>query len=391
MRDDYAEKKRRKQGLAELRQIEQKIDALDPKIRELFLERMNYGRDAVEAKKKIGEPVYNPEREERKLDELTDGLTSGVYREAVRELFAQIETLNRRYQYQYMRNMPGTDMYDLGFTRVEDLELSGKKIACQGLPGAYSHAAALRFFGRDADLHFVNTFEDLMEELASGRADYVVMPIENSTAGTVSGNYDLLIRYPNSIVAEVFVPVNHCLLAVPGAKMEDIRKVSSHAQSLMQCAGYLSKKHWQQNVSVNNAVAAKSVADSGDPSQAAIASRIAGEIYHLNILEEGINDRKDNTTRFLILTKRQIFCRDASRISICFEVEHTAGSLYNALGNLVFNNINMSMLASRPIPEISWEYRFFVDMEGNLDDPSVRSALAGLFREAKNVRILGNY
>ena len=391
MREDYEERRRRKAGMAELRRIEEQVDALDPDIRELFLARMELCRDEVEAKKKIGKPVYNPEREEKKLEQLTDGLTSGVYREAVRELFTQIETLSRRYQYQYLRNMPGTDMYDLGFTRVEDLDTRGKKIAYPGLPGAYSHAAALRFFGRDADLHHVRTFENLMEELESGAADYVVMPIENSTAGTVSGNYDLLCRYPDSIVAEVFLPVNHCLLAVPGAKLEDIRQVNSHAQSLMQCADYLSGHRWKQNAMVNNAVAAKTVAESGDRTQAASASRIAGDIYHLDVLEEGVNDQKDNTTRFLILTKSPIFCRDASRISLCFEVEHTAGSLYNALGNLVFNNINMSMLQSRPIPEISWEYRFFADIDGNLDDPGIRSALAGLFREAKNVRILGNY
>ena len=262
----------------------------------------------------------------------------------------------------------------------------------KGVEGAYSHAAAKLYFGEDADLYHVPEFEDTMREVEEGRADYAVLPIENSTAGFVINNYDLLLKYKNYIVGEVYVPVAHMLLGVPGAKLSDIRTVYSHAQALAQSSDFLSAhKDWKQIAVLNTAVAAKKVMEEKDPTQAAVASRTAGELYGMEVLAKEINNVKGNTTRFLILGKEPVYAKTAGKVSVAFEIAHKSGSLYNILGNFIFNNVNMTMIESRPIPEKSFEYRFFVDFEGNLSDAGVRNALTGLAAEASVMRILGNY
>ena len=148
---------------------------------------------------------------------------------------------------------------------------------------------------------------------------------------------------------------------------------------------------WRQISVENTAVAARKIIDDGDKSQAAVASRAAGKLYGLNVLAEGINHNKNNTTRFIILAKDHIYRRDAGKITICFELPHKSGTLYNMLGNLIYNGVNMRMIESRPILGRNWEYRFFVDVEGNLSDTAIQNALRSVSEEAANMRILGNY
>ena len=210
------------------------------------------------------------------------------------------------------------------------------------------------------------------------------------SAGT--DNYDLLVRYPNFIVAEIFIPVNHFLLGTQDAELQDVETVYAHPQALMQSSEYLNaRRSWRQVSMENNAVAAKKVQEDGDKRQAAVASETAGALYGLKPLAGPINNSRDNTTRFLILSKEPVYREGAEKLSLCFELPHTSGSLYNILGNFIFNHVNMRMIESRPIPGRSWEYRFFVDIEGNLEDAGVMNALFGIMREAKNVKILGNY
>ena len=219
-----------------------------------------------------------------------------------------------------------------------------------------------------------------------------MLPIENSSAGAVSDNYDLLLKYENYIVAEVFVPVCHCLLGTRDAELSDIRTVFAHPQALMQSSQYLNtREDWRQLSVENNAVAARKVSEEADKSQAAVASRTAAEIYGLKVLAEGINHNRENTTRFLILSKHPVYRKDADKVSICFELPHESGTLYNMLNNFAFSHLNMRMIESRPIPGRNWEYRFFVDIEGNLDDPDMINALKGIAGEANHMRILGNY
>ena len=204
--------------------------------------------------------------------------------------------------------------------------------------------------------------------------------------------YDILTRYSNSIVAETFLPVNHALLGTAEAEEEQIKTVYSHPQALMQSSEYLnSHRDWKQISMENTAVAARKVLEDGDPTQAAVASEIAGRLYGLKVLKPSIQNNKGNTTRFVILAREQVYRRDAGKISICFEVPNESGSLYHMLSHFIYNNLNMTKIESRPIEGRNWEYRFFIDFDGNLEDSAVKNALRGLRDEARNMRILGNY
>ena len=186
--------------------------------------------------------------------------------------------------------------------------------------------------------------------------------------------------------------IRHALLGTQEAKLSDIQTVYSHPQGLMQCAKYLDEnRRWRQISLLNTAVAAQKVAEDGDKTQAAIASTLAGKQHGLKVLKENINFSGQNSTRFLIVTNQRIFCRNAGKVSICFEVSHESGCLYNVLSHFIFNNLNMCRIESRPIAEKNWEYHFFVDFEGNLNDSAVKNALRGIREEALNMKILGNY
>lgn len=374
----------------DLMECRNKLDVIDREIVRLFEERMKVCGDVAEYKIETGKAVYDAERERQKIAAVQE-MAGGEFNQiAVKEVFSQLMAISRKYQYGLLAAHGKTD--PLGFEEVEDLKKDGVRVVFQGVEGAYSHAAVRTYFGESVEAYHVPKFEDTMREVEEERADYAVLPIENSTAGFVIDNYDLLAKYQNYIVGEVYIPISHMLLGRPDAQLTDIKTVYSHPQALRQCAEYLNlHNEWNQIAVLNTAVAAKKVIDEDDRGQAAIASRVAGELYGLKELAEGINNEKCNTTRFLVLAKRPVYEKCASKISIMFEIPHVSGSLYNILGNFIFNGVNMIMIESRPIPEKTFEYRFFIDFEGNLSDASVRNALTGIRAEASVLKILGNY
>ena len=373
----------------DLLECRNKLDVIDKQIVKLFEERMDICGKVAETKIASGKAVYDAEREKQKLDAVSAMADSEFNQVAVRELFSQMMSISRKYQYSILAEH-GRAM-KLGFERLDQLPMEGVRVVHQGVEGAYSHAAAIQYFGEKAEIYHVARFEDAMKEVQLGNADYAVMPIENSSAGAVIDMYDLLTRYDNYIVAETFLPVNHALLGVPGAKLSDIKTVFSHPQALMQCSQFLNDNGFKQISVENTAVAAKRVVEEGDKTQAAVASEIAGKLYGLELLKPAIQNNQGNTTRFIILANRKVYQKNAGKISLCFELPHTSGSLYNMLGNFIFNHVNMMMIESRPIPGRNWEYRFFVDIEGNLQDAGVKNALRGIGAEALNFKILGNY
>ncbi len=374
----------------DLQEIRLKLDQIDKNITALFEERMKLCGDVAAFKIQTGKAVYDGEREKQKLNTVRSLAHGDFNQQAVTELFSQMMTISRRYQYQLLgaqgRIPPA------GFECVEKLNRENIRVVYQGTEGAYSHGAALRYFGEDVQAYHVPTWEDAMREVDENRADYAVLPIENSSAGAVSDIYDLLVQYNNYIVGEVLLEVNHALLGLPGSRIDEIRTVYSHPQALMQSSKYLNaNKNWRQVSVANTAVAAKKILEDGDQTQAAVASETAGRLYGLIPLKTHINHNENNTTRFIIVTNRPVYQEGAKKISICFELPHKSGSLYNMLGNFIFNNVNMVMIESRPILDRNWEYRFFVDIEGTLDSAPVQNALMGIAQEAPGLRILGNY
>lgn len=380
--------------MLDLNKIRDDIDVTDKQIVELFEKRMKLCESVAEYKIANGKEVLDVTREKQKIEKVVGLAGNDFNKKSVEELFKQIMAMSRKMQYQILSNHDIKNNIDnvIDFKEVDELKIENAKVVYQGLEGAYAHDAVCQYFGEDCDMYHVETWRDAMEEVKEGRADYAVLPIENSTAGIVSQVYDLLVEYDNYIVGETFVKVEHALLGTKDATIEDIERVYSHPQSLMQSAKFLEEhRDWQQISLSNNAVSAKKVADDNDKTKAAIASVRAGKLYGLQILKEKVNYSDVNTTRFVIVGKNKIYQKDAGKVSICFELAHESGSLYNMLSHFIFNNLNMTNIESRPIEDKKWEYRFFIDIEGKLGDAAVKNALRGIGAEALKLMILGNY
>lgn len=376
--------------MTDLLVLRDEIDKIDRQIVELFEKRMEICGEVAEYKISTGKKVFDKEREQNKLNTLRGLAHSDFNKHGVTELFQQVMAMSRKLQYQLLEKNGVKGRLD--FTCVDKLDKEGVRVVYQGLEGAYAHQAALEYFGKDVNCFHVERWRDAMEAIKEGSADYAVLPLENSTAGIVSDNYDLLNEYSNYIVGEKVVYIDHVLMGLPDAELNEIKAVHSHPQALMQCSRFLEEhREWKQ-ISVNNtAVAVKGVKDVGDRTKAAIGSRQAAEYYGMKVLKEGICHGKANSTRFIIVTNQKIFEKDANKISICFEVPHRSGSLYNILSHFIYNDLNMNKIESRPIPDKQWEYHFFVDFDGNLNDSAVKNALRGIQEETANFKILGNY
>lgn len=376
--------------MIDLIQLRDEIDVIDAQMVKLYEERMEICQKVAEYKIATGKKVFDKERESAKLAKVKSMTHTEMNAHGARDMFQQIMSSSRKLQYQLLAKEGVNGR--LPFTQVQEVEKEHVRVAFQGVEGAYSQAAMKAFFGDDVNAVAVEKWRDALEAIMDGVADYAVLPIENSTAGFVSEIYDLLLKYDDYIVGEQVIRIEHKLLGLTEAELDDIQTVYSHEQALMQCENYLNgHAQWKQTAVINTAAAAKKVADEQDKTQAAIASAFAGENFGLKILDEKICSSEANSTRFIIVSNQRIFRKDAKKISICFEVPHTSGSLYNILSHFIYNNLSMSKIESRPIPERSWEYRFFVDFEGNLNDSAVKNALRGLTEEALNVKILGNY
>lgn len=280
---------------------------------------------------------------------------------------------------------------DIGFKCREYRDFNIKKVVYQGVEGAYSHIVTKKLFP-DINTENVNTFEDAIKEVLDGNALYCVVPIENSSAGIVTDVYDLLLKKDVVIVAEYDLHISHCLLGTKDADIEDVKTVYSHPQALMQCASYL-REHtdWSQVSFLNTAVSAKKVKDDNSKAQAAIASELSANIYDLKILDRSINRNSNNTTRFVVLSKEKIFSDSSNKLSLILELPHEKGMLYNILGIFVLNGLNLVKIESRPIPEKTFEYRFFIDIEGNLNSPNVSNVLEILKEKVPFLKVLGNY
>ncbi len=376
--------------MAELAELREQLDQIDDKIAELYEKRMEVCAQVGEYKIKAGKKVFDRQREKEKLADVASKVKGEFNRKGIQEVYQQLMSMSRKLQYQQLVSA-GT-LGRLPFIPVDSLDKENARVVFQGTEGAYSQAAMQQFFGPDVNSFHVRTFREAMEAIEEGSADYAVLPIENSSAGPVNEMYDLLDEFENYIVAETILPVVHTLSGLPGAKLSDIRRVYSKAEALMQTSRFLEDhSDWQKISVVNTAIAAKKVLNDQDISQGAVCSAYAAKVHGLSVLVEEINDDPDNCTRFIVVTNQKVYLKNASKISIRFELPHQSGSLYGILSHFIYNDLNMTKIESRPIKGKQWEYRFFVDFEGNMEDGAVKNAIRGLREEARNLKILGNY
>ena len=377
--------------MRELDLIREDIDGVDDEILRLYRRRMQLADEVADYKIQNKKPVYDRTREDEKLAKLTRQVDDPFLKKSVRELFELIMSVSRKKQY---CRVPENENHLLsGFSFADSFDLHGVSVCYQGVEGAYSHAAALSYFPDDADIYHVSSWRDALSELVSGKADFAVLPIENSRAGAVDENYDLLYEYDAAIVGEVVLPVSHALLGLPGADPDGITDVYSHPQALMQCSQFLQVLHpdLEAHSVANTALAASRIKKEGNPHHAAIASELNASLYDLKVLARNISDDTKNRTRFVIVSNKKCFLKSAKTVSVCFELPNSEGTLYRILSHFVFNDLNMTRIESRPIVGRNWEYRFFVDFEGSLLMQDVSHALLGLGEEAKALKILGNY
>ena len=365
-----------------------KIDEVDRKIVELIEERMKLAVDIATYKRSVGKPIFDAAREEEKLAALTALTENEFNQRAIGDLFKQIMSLSRRLQYTLLDNMES-----LGLTEVAELATyHNTKVAFFGERGSYTEQAMMEYFNPAINGIAMSTFKEVMQAIKEGKADYGVLPIENSSTGTLSDIYDLLAEYDNIIIGEHMVKIDNNLWGLPGAKLCNITRIYSHIQPLQQCSEFLNKyPNIKKLDGGSTSASAKFILEENDLTKAAIASKRAGEMFGLQLLQASIQNEDTNTTRFIIISNKKIYAKGADRTSICFELPHKSGSLYHMLSHFIYNNINMTKIESRPISGKAFAYRFFVDIEGGLDSPAVKNALHCINEEAIEMKILGCY
>lgn len=374
--------------MPDLNQSRKKIDEIDQQLVQLFEERMEITKEVAAYKIAAQKSVLDKEREEKKLEMIDHLITNDYNRYPARELFTQIISMSRKFQYSLIPSYSS----ELTLNCIPRLSATPEtKVICFGEPGSYSEQAMEDFFGSNITCLHGDTFKRVMEAVEQKEADFGVLPIENTSTGGILDTYDLLLHYDNYIIGEHVLKIDHSLIGVPGATIDDLQTVCSHPQGILQCKDFLETHPKIQPVEyLSTSAAAKKVQEEGDKTQGAIASERAASYYHLSVLQKQLNSESSNSTRFIMITNQKIYLENANKVSLCFELPHESGTLYNMLSHFIYNNLNMTKIESRPIPGHPWEYRFFVDFEGNLKDAGVRNAINGIKEEAARLRILGN-
>lgn len=347
----------------DLSNLREKIDAVDNQMAELLRKRLDISEDIARYKLEKGLPVYDPERERQKRADMARKVGDELA-PATDALLSLLFDLSRSRQY---RIVAGESQIKADIRRAlaetDKLFPTRPLVACQGVEGAYSQQACDRIFPAPSIMYF-NTFEGVFSAIEHGLCRYGVLPVENSTAGSVNRIYDLMIKHNFYIVRSARLKVNHCLLAKKGAKLEDIKEIFSHEQAIMQCEGLIKRLSGVKVTPCENtAIAAKMVFESGRSDAAALSSRNCAELYGLDCLLEGVQDQENNYTRFICISKKLEIYPGAGRTSLMMVLPNKQGSLYRVLSRFNALGINLLKLESRPMPSTDFEFLFYFDIE----------------------------
>lgn len=372
----------------DLNAIRREIDEIDGQILDLFIRRMECARRVAEYKIENGIPVLNAARENEILERIS--ARAGKYGGGARMVYSALMEVSRALQHE-MLGAGGNlrDVLALAASGAEP-EPAAPKIACQGVAGAYSGQAAGILYP-EGEICYYQRFEDVFEALQRDEADFGVVPVENSTAGSVSEVYDLMLRHRFYINKGVNLGISHCLLGTADADMAEIRRVYSHPQALLQCSGFLKSRGLEPVSCSNTAAAAALIAESGDSSAAAIASAHAAEHYGLKILARGVQNSGTNSTRFAAISKHLRISENADRISLAFALPHVTGSLYRTLARFAIAGLNLTKIESRPVQGRDFEYLFYLDFVGTVRREGIVNLLCALSDELPDFAFLGNY
>lgn len=380
--------------MTELESCRSQLDVIDRQLVTLFLERMSVTQKVGEYKKQNSIPVLDSSREQQVIASRTALAADPAGKADVATLYESILAISRRQQRKLVREGvedPGLAQWRKAMDWRRN-PVTTPRVVYQGEPGAYSEEAAVGFFGEDVQTQGLPWFNDVFEALAQGKADYAMLPIENSSTGSIRQVYDLLAQYDFSLVGEWQVKVEHCLAALPGVTMEDIKTVYSHEQALLQCDKFLyGHPGWRRASTLDTAGSAEQVHLTGDRTAAAICSKRAAKLYGLNVLACPINHNTANFTRFVVVSPSLELREGRDKIAAVFSLPHQSGSLHEILTVFAVHGLNLVKLESRPIPDRGWEYRFFVEFTGDLTAPGMDGILHELGQLSADLRILGNF
>lgn len=375
----------------ELKELRQEIDKIDDSLVELFRARMEVAAKIADCKKEEGIPILVPAREREKLQDVAQkaGPEMANY---TRVLYSMLFELSRSYQSK--RSGSVSPLYDAITRSIEQtpkLFPQAPMVACQGVEGAYSQIACEKIFKNPFIFYFKN-FEAVFNAIDQGMCQYGILPIENSTAGSVKKVYDLMIQHNFSIVRTFRLKVDHNLLVNPGTSLSDIKEIYSHEQAISQCGDFLQNLTGVNVIPVaNTALAAEMVAQSGRKDVAALSSRACAELYGLDCLASSVQDKGNNRTRFICISKNLEIYPGSDKTSIMMILNHKPGALYKVLARLYTLGINVTKLESRPIPDREFEFMFYFDLETSIYSEEYIQLMCELDELCEEFKYLGSY
>jgi len=346
--------------------LRKRIDSLDEELVRLLGERMRVAQAIGEEKEKEGLPILDAARERLVFDKVRElGVRSGVDADDVEHIYERIVEAAKGMQH--------------------------TTVAFQGEPGAFSEQAAVEFFGRSVSTLPQPTFDAVFTSVTEDRTRFGIVPVENSSEGSISRVYDLFLDYDVRVTGETALRIVHCLIAAPGVELGDIKKVYSHPQALAQCGAFLGHLGVELVPSYDTAGSVKLLKEQGATDAAAVAGMRAAELYGMNVLAKSIEDSQNNYTRFFILSKRAMSASGRDKTSIVFSVQHEPGHLFEALRVLSDRGVNLTKIESRPTRQKPWDYNFYLDFEGHHEEPHFAESLRLMSQHCVFLRVLGSY
>ena len=373
----------------ELKELRNEIDRIDKQLVPLLVERMEVAKKVAAYKVKNNIPVLNSEREQEVLDNVA--AQCGEISNTIKTIYSATMDASRAIQHKIIGG--GSELRNMIENAVRQKKLTAEKdeaIACQGVEGAYSGIAGRALFP-DSPIKYYRQFEDVFEAVNSKKARFGIIPVENSTAGSVHESYDLIMKYRFYVVGAYDLSVSHCLCAKKDVRYENIEYVYSHPQALSQCSIFLKNFDFTGINYSNTASAAKHVSQSEDNNIACICSAEAAKKYGLVVLKKDIQNVSNNTTRFIVISKELVIDNSANKISLIFSAPHKTGSLYRVLGRFSMTGLNLTKLESRPVANGKFDYYFYADVLGSVYDSETLDLLCALYDELEEFTFLGNY
>lgn len=372
----------------ELQKLRQEIDEVDDQLIPLLVKRMQVSEAVADYKVKNNIPVLNAQREQEILESVEK--RCGNLGNTIKTIYSATMDASRALQHKIIGG--GQELRDMvnNAVREEKLTANGEPIACQGVDGAYSAQAGAALFP-DSPINFYRQFEDVFEAVYTGKSRFGIIPVENSTAGSVHESYDLIMKYRFYVVGAYDLSISHCLCARKGVDYAKISSVYSHPQALSQCSDFLKSFDFTGINYTNTAAAAKFVSQSKDKTVACICSAAAAKKYGLVVLKKDIQNVSNNTTRFIVISKELVIDNSANKISLIFSAPHKTGSLYRVLGRFSMTGLNLTKLESRPVANGKFDYYFYVDVMGSVYDGDTLDLLCALYDELPEFTFLGNY